>query len=454
MTIELARKYDINVPRYTSYPTAPHFHAEIAADHYRHWLAQLTADEPLSLYLHIPFCDEMCWFCGCYTKIVQRYEPVRDYLNTLEREIDLVAAALPGRFGLRHLHWGGGSPTMVRAEDWQRLSAHIRRHFDLTADAELAVELDPRDATEAYVAVLAAAGVNRASIGVQDFDPTVQRAINRLQPFEVVERVCGWLRRHGIERINLDLMYGLPHQTVELVLRMVDQAVALEPSRVALFGYAHVPWMKAHQKLIDTTVLPSTEERWQQLTQAASRLRQHGFVAVGLDHFARPDDGLARALASGRLSRNFQGYTTDDAPVLIGLGASAIGALPGGYVQNVSPLKDYARAVAAGTLPIARGRALTTDDRLRRHIIQALMCQLGVDLDAALRAVQPDAPPSDIPSFAAELIRLQAYADDGLLTIEDHRLTITEAGRPFVRLIAAVFDTYLAPQNARHSRAV
>lgn len=449
MTVELARKYDINVPRYTSYPTAPHFNADVNAGCYADWLSRLSSGDPLSLYLHIPFCDEMCWFCGCYTKIVQRYEPVRDYLDAIEAEIALVAAALPGRFRLRHVHWGGGSPTMLRAADWQSLCDHIRHHFDLAGDAELAVELDPRDATEEYVAALAAAGVNRASIGVQDFDPEVQTAINRHQPFEVVERVCGWLRRHGIERINLDLMYGLPHQTVERVIRMVELAVSLAPSRIALFGYAHVPWMKSHQKLIEVSALPKSDERWQQLTEAARRLREHGFVAVGLDHFARPDDGLAEALRSGRLSRNFQGYTTDDAPVLLGLGASAIGALPDGYVQNLSPLKDYAQAVRSGQLPIVRGRALTADDRLRRHIIQSLMCCLAVDLDDVRQAIQPDAP-----LFEAEIARLRPYVDDGLLRIDGGRLQVTETGRPFVRLVAAAFDTYLSPDYARHSRAV
>ena len=449
MTVELARKYDINVPRYTSYPTAPHFNADVNPGCYADWLSRLSPADPLSLYLHIPFCDEMCWFCGCYTKIVQRYEPVRDYLDAIEAEIALVAAALPGRFHLRHVHWGGGSPTMLRAEDWQLLCDHIRHHFDLAGEAELAVELDPRDATEEYVAALAAAGVNRASIGVQDFDPVVQTAINRHQPFEVVERVCGWLRRHGIERINLDLMYGLPHQTVERVIHMVDLAVSLAPSRIALFGYAHVPWMKSHQKLIDSSALPRSDERWQQLTEAARRLREHGFVAVGLDHFARPDDGLAEALRSGRLSRNFQGYTTDDAPVLLGLGASAIGALPDGYVQNLSPFKDYAQAVRNGRLPIVRGRVLTADDRLRRHIIQSLMCRLVVDLDDVCRGSQ-----AEMPSFAAEIARLRPYVDDGLLRIDGGRLQVTETGRPFVRLVAAAFDTYLSPDYARHSRAV
>lgn len=448
MTVELARKYDINVPRYTSYPTAPHFDAEIDGNCYQNWLTSLPLDLPLSLYFHIPFCDEMCWFCGCYTKIVNRYDPIEAYLTTLRQEIDLVATTLPGHFRVSHLHWGGGSPTMLRPADWERLVVHLRQHFAVAETAELAVELDPRETTEAYVAALAAAGVNRASIGVQDFDPVVQQAINRHQPFEVVERVCGWLRHHGIRHINLDLMYGLPHQTVDRVIGMVDRAASLAPQRIALFGYAHVPWMRTHQKLIDASALPTAEERWCQASAASGRLREHGFVAIGLDHFAHPDDPLVTALAADRLSRNFQGYTTDDAPVLLGLGASAIGALPNGYVQNLSPLKEYRQAVADGRLPISRGRALTDDDRLRRCIIQSLMCTLAVDLEAV------QTPAAEPTSFKAELNRLKPYANDGLVEIDGLRLRVTEIGRPFVRLVAAVFDRYLSPDQVRHSRAV
>jgi oxygen-independent coproporphyrinogen-3 oxidase len=450
MTALLAQKYDIAVPRYTSYPTAPHFNGEVDGARYREWLAMLTPGQPLSLYTHIPFCDEMCWFCGCYTKIVQRYEPIAEYLAVLQAEIALVAAALPGRFAVRHLHWGGGSPTLLRPADWHALVDHIRYHFDFRADTELAVELDPRDAREEYVAALAAAGVNRASIGVQDFDPDVQQAINRHQPYEVVARVCGWLRRYGIERINLDLMYGLPRQTVTRVLAMVDQALALGPDRVALFGYAHVPWMRAHQKLIDERELPDSVERWQQFTAAAARLQAAGMVAIGLDHFARPDDGLAIALAQHRLKRNFQGYTTDDAAALIGLGASSISALPAGYAQNASPLRDYARSVGSGELPTVRGIGLSEDDRMRREIIERLMCELVVDLaEVASRYGRGS------ETFAGEMAALAPLAGDGIVELSHDRIIrVPEGGRAFVRLAAAAFDSYLARGQGRHSRAV
>jgi oxygen-independent coproporphyrinogen-3 oxidase len=445
----LAAKYDLRVPRYTSYPTAPHFQATVDGKLYRSWLSELEPRQPLSLYFHIPFCDSMCWFCGCYTKIVQQYQPILDYLETLHREIGLIAQALPGRFTARHLHWGGGSPTMLKAEDWLRLVEALRAAFDIAADAELAVEVDPRDTTEAYVVALAAAGVNRVSIGVQDFDATVQESVNRLQPFTTVEQVTTWLRRHGIQRLNLDLMYGLPHQTVARVAAMAEQAVTLAPSRVALFGYAHVPWMKSHQKLIDETALPGAEDRLAQYRAAADVLTGHGYRAVGLDHFALPGDPLAEAAAAGRLRRNFQGYTTDDADVLIGFGASAIGSLPQGYVQNAAPLKAYRTAVAEGTLPTARGIALDAEDRLRRAIIDSLMCALSVDLDVVCRAHGVAAD-----RFAPAIDRLKPLVTDGLITLDGARISVTEEGRPFVRLAAAAFDAYLEEGAARHSRAV
>lgn len=442
-------KYDARVPRYTSYPTAPHFTSDVDDAVYRRWLGALEPRQPLSLYFHIPFCDSMCWFCGCYTKIVNKYEPIREYLDVLEEEIDLLAEALPGRFSASHLHWGGGSPTMLTGQDWLALVAKLRQRFDLADGAEMAVELDPRDATESYVAALAAAGVNRASIGVQDFHPDVQAAINRTQPFEVVERVCVWLRRHGIDKINLDLMYGLPHQSTERVLEMVDKASRLEPARVALFGYAHVPWMKSHQKLIDEAALPAARERWRQFDAASRRLETLGYRPIGLDHFARPDDELSIALDQGRLHRNFQGYTADAASVLLGLGASAIGGLPQGYVQNTAPLKEYRRTISAGRLPIARGVELRRDDKLRGEIITRLMCDLAVDLkEVAHRHGVGD------KDFSAELARLRPLAADGIVTVDGHRVTVTGAGRPLVRLAAAAFDAYLEHGEQRHSRAV
>ena len=304
---DLINKYDLRVPRYTSYPTAPHFNDTVNGEVYKKWLSELDPKTPLSLYFHIPFCDEMCWFCGCYTKIVKRYDPVKDYLGTLLNEIDLVADALPARMTAKHLHWGGGSPTMLKGEDWMAIMNKLRERFDVFDDAEIAVELDPRTATEDYVADLEAAGVNRASIGVQSYEAKVQEAIHRIQPYEMTKQVIEWLRAHNINHINMDLMYGLPHQDADEIERMIDLTVDLQPNRIALFGYAHVPWMQSHQKMIKEEDLPDAEERWQQFTLAVDRLKERGYVQIGFDHFAHPDDNMANAVETGELHRNFQG---------------------------------------------------------------------------------------------------------------------------------------------------
>jgi oxygen-independent coproporphyrinogen III oxidase len=452
----LSKKYDVRAPRYTSYPTAPHFTDTINGETYRGWLESLSPYSEdgspgpgLSLYFHIPFCDQMCWFCGCYTKIVNRYQPIRDYLDVLLAEIDLVAKALPERFSARHLHWGGGSPTMLRGEDWLLVMDRLRTHFDISEEAEIAVELDPRDATEDYVKALSKAGVNRASIGVQDFDPKVQEAINRIQPFEVTKRVIDWLRKHAIDHLNVDLMYGLPHQTTEMVLDQTEKIAALAPSRIALFGYAHVPWMKTHQKMIDEDALPDADERLEQFNAASKRLEELGYIPIGLDHFAHPKDSLAKALEKGRLHRNFQGYTVDEAPMLLGFGASAIGRLPQGHLQNTLPLKAYREAIMDGRFATARGLAFTGDDRIRGDVIERLMCDLAVDIKAIRQRhhLAEDA-------FADEMSRLAPFLEDGIITLENDRITVTETGRPFVRLIAAIFDSYLQESEKKYSKAV
>jgi len=449
MISDLSKKYDLMVPRYTSYPTAPHFSEAVNGDTYRTWLAELSPDTPLSLYFHIPFCDEMCWFCGCYTKIVKRYEPVAQYLDVLLQEIDLVAGALPNNMKANHLHWGGGSPTILKGEDWKRIIDRLRERFDVTEDAAIAVELDPRTATEDYVKALAEAGVNRASIGVQSFDDDIQKAINRVQPYDVTAQVIGWLRDNGIDDINMDMMYGLPNQTTEMVAREAEMAIDLKPVRIALFGYAHVPWMKSHMKMIDETTLPDADERWQQFMASSEKLLEAGYIAVGLDHFALPDDEMAKLLESGELHRNFQGYTADTAPAMIGFGASAIGQLPQGYIQNTSPLKDYRETVAAGNFPIARGFELSSEDRLRSDVIERIMCDLKVDLDdICIRHEVSKA------TFVPELEKLAPMAEDGLVQLSGNTVSVTETGRPFVRLVAAAFDSYLSSGKARHSRAV
>jgi oxygen-independent coproporphyrinogen-3 oxidase len=338
---------------------------------------------------------------------------------------------------------------MLSPRDMRLLGERLHARFRLCDEAEFAVEIDPRQLSAETVTALAAIGVNRASLGVQDVNPEVQAAINRRQPFAVVERAATWLRAAGIERLNFDLMYGLPGQTTAGVARSVAAALTLDPARVALFGYAHVPWLKRHQRLIDETTLPDASARAAQLETAAALLQGAGYAAIGLDHFARPDDSLARALAAGRLRRNFQGYTTDDAEALLGLGASAIGSLPAGYVQNAAPLPRYRDAIRQGRLATVRGIALAGDDRLRRAIIERLMCDLAVDLQA-IRVEFGVAADSLAPERAA----LRPLAENGLVELDDRAIRVTAAGRPFVRVVCAAFDRYLGTGAGRHSPAI
>lgn len=449
MRPDLAAKYDLRVPRYTSYPTAPHFTPAVGGDRYGQWLANLPADASLSLYVHVAYCAEMCWFCGCHTKITRQYAPVADYMDCVWREIDLVADRLPGRMTARHIHFGGGSPTILRPEDFVATVDRLKAKFLLADKAEIAVELDPRTADEAYVRAMAQSGVTRASIGVQDFNPKVQETINRIQPYEVTERVISWLRQYGVADINMDLVYGLPHQTAESLVETIDLAVGLAPRRIALFGYAHVPWMKKHQRLIPEDTLPDMPERWRQYDTATARLVHHGYVQVGLDHFARADDELAVALREKRLHRNFQGYTTDEAPILIGFGASGIGSLPQGYVANEGGIHAYKQVIRADELATVRGVSVNDDDLLRRALIERLMCDLSLDVERVCARFG-----ADPAQFDAALDGLAGMEADGLLVRQGRRLTITDEGRPLVRAACAAFDRYLKLGEARHSKAV
>ncbi len=445
----LMSKYDLRLPRYTSYPTTPHFSPVVEAVAYAGWLSALSAANRLSLYVHIVYCAEMCWFCGCHTRITRKYHSIVDYIDAMFSEIDLVAEQLPGKRVVYHIHFGGGSPTILSPEDFTHTIARLRSRFAIAPDAEIAVELDPRTTDAAYVAAMAAAGVTRASIGVQDFNETVQKAINRIQPHAVTAQVIDWLRAHGITAINMDLVYGLPHQTTASVVETIDQAVALGPQRLSLFGYAHVPWMKKHQRLIDETVLPDTAERWCQYEAAHARLASHGYVAVGLDHYAAPDDELVLALREERLHRNFQGYTTDQATVLLGFGASAISSLPQGYVINEGDVAAYKRLIRSGRLATRRGIALTEDDHLRRAVIERLMCDMAVDLDAVAACFGRNGA-----LFMPELDALAGLEADGVVVRTDRTICVTPAGRPLVRAVCAVFDRYLKTGEHRHSKAV
>jgi oxygen-independent coproporphyrinogen-3 oxidase len=445
----LVAKYDGRAPRYTSYPTAVQFSSAVTAQTYRDWLAALAPANPVSIYLHIPFCARLCWFCGCNTRAVNRHEPIGDYVDHLLSEIDMLSEALPSRLPANAVHLGGGSPNMLRPEELAAIFGRLRKTFRLSDEAEISAELDPSSLTWAWVKAAADQGLTRASLGVQNLDPQVQAAVNRIESFEQVAQAVTWLREADIRSINLDLMYGLPHQTTANTLATLDQLLGLRPARIALFGYAHVPWMKAHQQLIDEAALPGPVARLEQSEAAAERLVSEGYVRIGLDHFALPTDELAWAQVKGRLHRNFQGYTTDTASALLGLGASAIGSLPQGFVQNASQELAWRAAVSKGELPIARGVGLTDDDLFRSEIIERLMCDLRVDLDAI--CARHRRPLSDL---TVEQARLQDFVGDGLIEMSGARVVVTELGRLAIRSICAVFDRYFAPQASRHAKAL
>ncbi len=330
----LARYAGRPLPRYTSYPTAPHFIAAAGSGVYRQWLEEVPPDSAASLYLHLPFCRSMCWYCGCHTTVTARDEPIARYVDTLAGEIDLVVKALPQRVAVKHIHFGGGTPTLMQPRQFIALMDRLRNRFDIAEDAEIAIEIDPRTLDQAMVDALAIGGINRASLGVQSFDSVVQRAINRVQTFGETKIAVARLRAAGIAAINFDLIYGLPYQTVESCLDTAARSLELVPDRFAVFGYAHVPMFKLHQRKIQESTLPGSVSRHAQAEAIAAALVSADFRRVGLDHYARPNDALAIAAENGTLHRNFQGYTTDACEILLGLGASSIGRLPQGYVQN------------------------------------------------------------------------------------------------------------------------
>ncbi len=444
--LEAAR---IHVPRYTSYPTAPHFHSGIDAATYRTWLAALPENAALSLYVHVPYCDTLCWFCGCHTKITRRRAPVTAYVAALKAEIATLATIVPASARVTHLHWGGGSPTLLAPDEIRDLATAIENAFPSAPSRAFAVEVDPRGLTEETARALADAGLTRVSIGVQDFAPEVQQAINRIQSFDETARAAALFRALGVRSLNIDAVYGLPRQTTAHVLATMRQIASLRPDRIALFGYAHVPWMKRHQAMIHEADLPGPLDRHEQAETAAAALIAEGYTRIGFDHFALPGDDLAVAARTGTLIRNFQGYTVDPADALIGLGASSIARLPQGYVQNDPAIANYSRTVLGGDLATSRGYQLTAEDRIRARIIKRLLCDMVFDpTDLA------DAPPALAESLAATAAAILADDTDGFVEPAGNGFRMTDDGRAFVRLTAARFDAHLTPAPQRHAAAV
>ena len=449
MRSDLAAGYgQERLPRYTSYPTAPHFSVAIGAENYAEWLKAIPRNSTASLYLHVPFCRSMCWYCGCHTSVARRDEPIAIYESALRSEIDLVSRLIDRRIKVDHVHFGGGTPTIMTPESFTDLIGSIRQTFFVLPSAETAIEIDPRTLAVRMIDALALGGVNRASLGVQSFDPVVQRAINRVQSFEETAAATENLRRAGISAINFDLIYGLPHQTIASCLDTVRRCISLRPDRFAVFGYAHVPTFKKYQRRIDESRLPDSLERFKQSCAIANALTQAGYVQIGLDHFALPGDAMALAQREGRLRRNFQGYTTDRSSVLLGFGASAIGHLPQGFVQNEIGIGAYSQLIAAGELATAKGYALTADDRFRGEIIERIMCDFGVDLGpiCVRHGLVPDA--------IVGSPRLKELVSDGVVTLDGSLLSVADNSRFLVRSVAAAFDAHLDGSGRLHSRAV
>ncbi|NOD78399.1 oxygen-independent coproporphyrinogen III oxidase [Ruegeria sp. HKCCD4332] len=439
--------FDAKVPRYTSYPTAPHFSNDVGADMFGDWISGIKPGSAISLYIHVPFCRRLCWFCACRTQGTQTDNPVIAYVDVLKAELDLLAARLPEGVVLSRLHWGGGTPTLLNAQLMRELAQHILGIVPMGSDAEFSVEIDPNEIDEARLDALADAGMNRASIGVQDFDNEIQKTIGRIQSYDTTRDAIDMIRERGITSLNADILYGLPHQTKARMTESVQKLLSLSPDRVALYGYAHVPWMAKRQQMIPSDALPTPEQRLELFDTARRLFLWDNYAEIGIDHFATQDDGLTHALRAGRLKRNFQGYTDDQADVLIGVGASSISRFPQGYAQNASATSAHTKAVRDGQFSTARGHLFKGQDILRARLIEALMCDFQINSAEILRD-------HDVSAATLNDMYHSANADfDGLLRITDDGLFIPPEARALTRMIARSFDVYDL-SKAGHSSAI
>ena len=438
--------FDSRVPRYTSYPTAPVFSPSVGLASQGRQLADLDPQVPVSVYIHIPFCERLCWFCACRTQGTQSLSPVESYIGTLEAELALLAKTLPQGLQMGRLHWGGGTPTILPPTLIHRLAHAVKRVFPQTPDWEFSVEIDPTLVDRDKFAALAAEGMNRASIGVQDFDPLVQEAIGRMQPYEATLACVEDLRAAGITSLNADLVYGLPHQTPARMADTLEKVLSLKPDRIALFGYAHVPWVAKRQQLINEASLPDDPARYALAVQSATAFAEAGFDAIGIDHFALPQDRLSQAARTGHLRRNFQGYTDDTYPALIGIGASSISRFPGGYIQNAAATPAYVKQIESGQLAGARGHEMTDEDLMRARAIEMIMCDFTLDRTALRQQFGELTAGLD-----ADLDRVMARFGE-LVSLSVDRLEIPREARPLTRIIASLFDAHM-PADAKFSRA-
>ncbi|NSX54877.1 oxygen-independent coproporphyrinogen III oxidase [Parasulfitobacter algicola] len=439
--------FDAKVPRYTSYPTAPHFADTVGTREFSGWIDEIPQGGQISLYLHVPFCRRLCWFCACRTQGTQSTAPVQAYLQTLKSELALLKRRLPKGVSLARLHWGGGTPTLLSADMMRDLAESIFTVAPLASDAEFSVEIDPNEIDADRIKALAAIGMNRASIGVQDFDPDIQKTIGRQQSYDVTRDAADALRAVGIRSLNADILYGLPHQTPHKIAESVQMLLSLSPDRVALYGYAHVPWMARRQGMIPSDALPTPEERLELFETASQLFAWDDYAEIGIDHFAKYDDGLTIAQRAGRLRRNFQGYTDDPSDVLISLGASAISRFPQGFAQNASSTSAYTAAVRAEQFATVRGHNFSPDDKLRGRIIEALMCDFHVQTAELVNSF-------GVTAKQIELLYQKALGQfPGMLSITKDGLQIPTKSRALTRMIARSFDVYSVDQ-AGHSHAI
>lgn len=439
-----------DVPRYTSYPTAVQFQDGFPGAKADQWLAELPPSSSLSVYVHVPFCQQLCWYCGCHTSVPNSYGRASAYVDCLIRDITRSGAISAVQKGnVKHLHFGGGTPTYLSNRDLGRILASINGSFGLAPGAEIALESDPRGITRDRAFGLAAMGFSRISFGVQDFALPVQMKINRLQTYGLVAHATALLRAAGFISINFDLMYGLPAQTVGSVRQTAKQAASLRPNRISVFGYAHVPWFKKHQRMISDTELPGVSERYEQASAIAEELAHAGYVAIGLDHFALPDDALAAAAASGTLRRNFQGYTTDTADALVAFGASAISEFPQGFAQAARDTLAWSQAINDAKSPVTRGLAITAEDRMRAAIIEQIMCNFSADFGQIA-----DQHGFNNAVLVDSLFRLQPLAETGLAIVTGPTVRVPREHRLFLRSVACAFDSHYTGAKSRHAKAI
>ncbi|MCB1960962.1 MAG: oxygen-independent coproporphyrinogen III oxidase [Rhodocyclaceae bacterium] len=452
---QLIRRFDVNGPRYTSYPTADRFVEAFNAEALENWLGRRMVGgmgRPLSLYFHIPFCNTICYYCACNKIITKDHGRSAKYLKYLAKEVAMQAAYLEGGRQVVQLHLGGGTPTFLSHDEMRQLMATVREHFTLLPNGEYSIEVDPRKVDEATVALLAELGFNRMSIGVQDFNIDVQRAVNRLQSYDETKLVLDAARASGFKSVSMDLIYGLPKQNVISFNRTLEQVLNLSPDRISLYSYAHLPGLFKPQRRIDAAEMPSADTKLQILQLAIRRLTEAGYVYIGMDHFAKPDDELSVAQRQGRLHRNFQGYSTYAECDLLAFGVSAIGKVGPTYAQNVKTLDEYYDVLDQNRLPVLRGIELTADDILRRSIIQALMCHFELSLEAIEIAHMIDFS----QYFADEMVDLRKMAEAGLVRLDDKWITVLPPGRLLVRGIAMLFDRHLRAdrERARYSKVI